>query len=60
MRQKKQGGFFRFHVRTPPDVHAFLEREAEINVSSLNSEIIRSVRIHMRKLQEEQREQEAG
>jgi predicted HicB family RNase H-like nuclease len=61
MRQKKQDGFFRFQFRTPPDIHAFLQREAEINGSSLNSEVIRSIRVHMsRKLQEEQREKAAG
>jgi metal-responsive CopG/Arc/MetJ family transcriptional regulator len=37
----------RILVRLPEDVKAFLDREAERNFASRNSEIIRSIRVRM-------------
>jgi metal-responsive CopG/Arc/MetJ family transcriptional regulator len=45
-------------VRLPEDVKAFLDREAERNFASRNSEIIRSVRTRMDT--EQQRERATG
>jgi hypothetical protein len=44
-------------VRLPEDVKAFLDREAERNFASRNSEIIRSIRVRM---ETEQRERATG
>jgi predicted HicB family RNase H-like nuclease len=35
------------HVRLPPDVHAWLVKQAEHNMSSINSELVRAVRAAM-------------
>jgi len=45
----------RFLVRLPEDVKAFLDREAERNYASRNSEIIRSIRARMAIEQQEKR-----
>lgn len=44
-------------VRLPQDVKAFLDREAERNFASRNSEIVRSIRVRM---ETEQRERASG
>ena len=40
----KRHELLKMHVRLPPDVHDWLAAQAERNQSSINSEIVRSVR----------------
>lgn len=46
----QKSDWYRTIIRLPPDIKAFLGAQVELNASSLNSEIVRSIRQRMSRL----------
>jgi hypothetical protein len=60
MKYEKQRHVRHLLVRPPPDVRQWLIAEAEKNFSTLNAEVIRSVRARMEQRGDDRREKVAG